>query len=88
MYYLLYVLLWVTELLMDFQDESFLNSLASFCTTFHSNCGRGESLGTTTCLQTVVGGRQWQACCWTLDPTKPLFLCPSNFMEITKLSQS
>ena len=35
-------------------------SLASFSTTCPKNCGRGESLGTTTCPKTGVGGKQGQ----------------------------
>ena len=38
-----------------FQDVVFLPSGASFSTTFLKNCGRGESLGSTTCLNAVVG---------------------------------
>ena len=40
-----------------FQDVAFLPFRASFSTTFFLTC-RGESLGTTTCLKTVVGGEQ------------------------------
>ena len=40
---------------MGFQDIAFLPTRASFSTTFLKNCGRGESLGTTTCPKTVVG---------------------------------
>ena len=43
---------------MDFQDVAFLPTKASFSATFHNNCGRGESLGSTTCLKTVVLGKQ------------------------------
>ena len=39
---------------MVFQDVAFLPSRASFYTTFLKYCGRGESLGTTTCLKAVV----------------------------------
>ena len=42
---------------MDFQDMAFLPSQASFAPYF-LNCGRGESLGTATCLKTVFGGKQ------------------------------
>ena len=31
---------------------------ACFSSTFHKNCGRGESHGPTTCLRTVIGGKQ------------------------------
>ena len=40
---------------MGILDLAFLPSLASFSTTFLKYCGRGESLGTTTCLKTAVG---------------------------------
>ena len=46
---------WLRELLMGFQDLAFLPSRACFFTTFLTNCGRGESLVTTTCLKTVAG---------------------------------
>ena len=36
-------------------------SRASFSTIFVQNCGRGEGLGTTTCLITVVGVKQGHA---------------------------
>ena len=49
---------WVWEL---FIDLAFLPSRASFSTTLLKNCGRDESLWTTTCLNTVVGCKQ-QAC--------------------------
>ena len=42
---------------MDFQHVTFLPARASFCTTFLKKCDRCESLGTTTCLKTVVGGK-------------------------------
>ena len=53
-------------LLIEFQDVAFLPSLASFSTTCKENCGRGESLGITTCLKTVVGGKQGHAPCKVL----------------------
>ena len=40
---------------MGFQDVVFLSSQCSFTAKFLTNCGRSESLGTTTCLQTVLG---------------------------------
>ena len=46
---------WVGELLVGFQDVAFLPSELLFLPHFLENCGRGESLGTTTCLKTVVG---------------------------------
>ena len=48
---------------MDFQDVAFLPSRTRFSTTFLKNCGRDESLGTTTCLKNVVGGKQGHALC-------------------------
>ena len=51
----------------------FLPSLASFSTTFPINCGRDESLETTTCLKNVVGGKQGHALC------KILLLCNASF---------
>ena len=45
-------------------------SRASFFTTFLKDCGRGESLGTTTCLKPVVGGKQGHAPC----RMQPLFV--------------
>ena len=38
----------------------FLSSRGGF-STFVQNCGSDESLGTTTCLESVVGGRQGHA---------------------------
>ena len=69
---------------MSFQDGAFLPSLASFLSAFLKHCGRGACpcLPPTTCLKTVVGGRQVHA------PRKvPLlhnasFWCQSNLMEI------
>ena len=40
---------------MGFQGVAFLSSQASSSTTFLENCGRGESLETTTCHKTEVG---------------------------------
>ena len=40
---------------MGIHDVQLLPSRASFSTTFHTNHGRGESLGTTTCPKTVAG---------------------------------
>ena len=48
---------------MGFQDEAFLSSRACFSTTFLKNCGRGECLGTTSCLRTMVGGKQGHVPC-------------------------
>ena len=73
---------------MGYQDVAFLPSRASFSTTFLKNCGRGESLGTTTFLKTVVGGRQGHAPCEVLLLQQSLFLCLLDFMQIIRLSQS
>ena len=35
----------------------------SLSTTFLKNCGRGESPLTSTCVKTVVGGKQGHASC-------------------------
>ena len=59
--------LWVWKLVMSFQDVAFLPFRACFSTTFLEK-SRGESLGTTTCLKTVVDGEQGYVC-----STKPLF---------------
>ena len=40
---------------MGSPDVAFLPSRASFSTTFHEDCGIGESLRTTTCPKIVVG---------------------------------
>ena len=48
---------------MGFQDVAFLSSRASCFTTFLKYCGRRIGLGTTTCLKTVVGGKQGHAPC-------------------------
>ena len=61
---------------MGFQDVVFLpSSRASFSTTFHENCGRGESLGTATCHMTVAEGKQRHAPCRILLLRLCLFLC-------------
>ena len=43
---------------MSFQDVAFLSSRVSFTVTFFEDCGWSESLGTTTCIITVAGGKQ------------------------------
>ena len=48
---------------MGFQDVVFLPSRACFSTTFLKNCGRGDSLRTTTCLRNVDVGKQVLAHC-------------------------
>ena len=40
---------------MGSYDVAFVPCRASFLTTFHKNCGRNESLGTTICPKTVAG---------------------------------
>ena len=70
---------------MGSHDVAFLPSKASFSTTFLTNGGRGEGLRTTTCLRTVVRGKQVHAPCKMLLLRQSLFLCQSNFMEITRL---
>ena len=72
---------------MGFQDVAFLPTQASCSTTFHKNCGRGESLWTTTCPITVVGGKQGHAPSKTFSLQQILFLCQLNFIEVTRLSQ-
>ena len=72
---------------MGFGDVVFLPSRASFCITFLKNCGRGEGLMATTCLRTVVGGKQGLAPCDILLLQQSLFLCQLNFMEIIRLLQ-
>ena len=54
---------------------------------FLKNCGRGESLGTTTLPDSMVEGMQWHSLQNTFAPSNPL-LCVSNFMEIIRQSQS
>ena len=73
---------------MGFQDEASLPSRASFSTMFLNNCGGGESLGTTTCLKTVVGGKQGHAPSETLLLQQSLFLCRLTFVEIITLTLS
>ena len=46
---------------MGFKAVEFHPSQARLSTTFLKNCGRSESLGTATCLITVVGGKQGDA---------------------------
>ena len=58
---------------MSFQDVSFLSSRATFSATFLKHCGKGERLGTTTYLETMVGGKQGHAPCIVLLPHKASF---------------
>ena len=55
---------------MGFQGVAYLSSRASYSTTFLKNCVRGESLRTTTCPKTVVGGKPGHV--KYLCSTKPL----------------
>ena len=73
---------------MGYLDVAFLPFRACFPTIFLTNCGMGESLGTTTCPKTVVGGKQGHAPCKILSLQQSLFLCQLNFMEIIRLSWS
>ena len=68
---------------MGFQDVAFLPSRAHFATTFLEYCGRGYGLGTTTCLKTMIGGKQGYAPCKVLLLSQVFFLC--HFMEIIGL---
>ena len=52
---------------------------ATFSTTFLKNCGRGESLKTTTCVKTVVGGKQGHAPCEILSLYKTSFFVSIKF---------
>ena len=52
----------VGRILVGFQDAVFTPKLALH-TTFPKNCGRGESLGNTTCPKTVVAGKHGHAPC-------------------------
>ena len=72
---------------MGLQGVAVQPSRAGFSTTFLKSCGRGESLGTTTCHKTVVQGRQEHAPFKILLLPQILFLCQSNFVEIIKLLQ-
>ena len=62
-----------------FRDVAFLPSIASFYTTFLKHCGRGESLGTITCLKTVVGGKQGHVPCKIFMLQQSLFLVSVEF---------
>ena len=64
---------------MDFQDVAFQPSQASFSTTFHTKCGRGESLMTTTYPKTVVGVKQGHAPCRILSLQQNLFFLSVEF---------
>ena len=59
---------------MGFQDVHFLPSSASLFATCLKTCGGGEGLGSTTCLRTVVGSKQWYAPCKILLLQQNFFL--------------
>ena len=59
--------------IMNFLDVAFLPSKPSFSTTLLKNRHRSESLGTTTCIQTVVGGYQGHVTCEIFLPHKASF---------------
>ena len=73
---------------MGFPDVTFLPTPTRIYTMFFTNRGRGEGLGTTKCLRTVVGGKQGHAPCRILSSQQSLFLCQLNFMVIITLSES
>ena len=60
-----------------------------FSITCHESCGRDESLGSTTCLKTVVGGKQGHVLCKILLPQQSLFFVSVEFnvdhKTVTKL---
>ena len=65
---------------VGFHDIALLYSRTRYYTTFLGNNSRGERLGTTTCLGTVVGCKQGHAPCKVPLLRHMLFLCQSNFM--------
>ena len=63
----------IRDLLMGFNDVAFLPPEL----VFHhitKNCGGGESLRTTACLETVIGRRQGHALCEILSLQQSFFL--------------
>ena len=52
-YYSIYLL----DFIVSFEDIAILPSRARFSTTFLKNCVGNDSLGATTCLKSVVGGK-------------------------------
>ena len=74
---------------MGFQDVAFLPSRASYSSTFLNNCGRGKSLGNTTCLKTAVGCKQGHAPCKIFSLQQNLFVVSVEFhgdhKTVTKL---
>ena len=73
--------------LIGFQDVAFLPTRACFGTTFLETEGRDESLRTTMCLKTVVGGKQGHVPCKALCFNTASVLCQSNFIETMRLLQ-
>ena len=77
---------------MRLQDVAFLPSKASLPTMFLKHCGRGESLGTITCLKTVVGGKQGHALCKILSLQQSPFLvsveCHGDRKTVIKMRQN
>ena len=70
----------------EFLDVAFLSSELVFSTAFLINCGMGNSLWTTICHKSVVGGEQdKQAPCKVILLQEAYFLCQSNLMEIITL---
>ena len=53
---------------------------------FLKDCGRGECLGTTACIRTVVGGKYGHAPCSNIDSQIHL-LCCLSFLVIIGLLQ-
>ena len=64
---------------MGLQDVAFLPSRDNFSTTILKNCGRGESLRITTCLRTVVEGKQGHVPCKILLLHQSLFFVSVEF---------
>ena len=67
---------------MGFQGVAFLPSRACFFTTFMKNCGRGESLGATTCGKWVVGVSTGMFPVKYFCSNNASFFSQSNFIEI------
>ena len=59
---------------MGFQDVAFLPSRTSFSATFIKKFGRGESLWTTTCLESVFGVIKGMLPVKHFCTAKPLFV--------------
>ena len=78
---LIYYVFLVVELLADYQLVAFLTFQTSFFITFRRNCGRADSLINTTCLESVVRGKQEHVPCKILLLRRANFLCQSNLME-------